>query len=114
VGTQSDRDRWDRQNRDEAAARAAQQEAAGPTHRPVPVAPYAGVSLQPKPGDRHADVELLVREYESATAAEQVAWAALGDLASRPAESTAWNRWRDAVERTQRAARALVNFDTAR
>jgi hypothetical protein len=109
----SKRDEWDEHNRDEARERAAQQESAGPTHRPVPVEPYASLGGLPAAPHAVRDVSALVEEYERATETERLAWLALRDTVAEDRGSEAWNRWRDAVERTQQAARSLVNCGTA-
>lgn len=109
----SAREQWDRHNRDEAAARGAQQQAAGPDHSPVPAAPYASSAIQPAAADAHMDAARLADEYERASAAERAAWlrarGAIGDAGAQQ-----WNDWRDAVERTHRAALDLVNYSNAR
>lgn len=114
MSNSSKRDEWDQHNRDEAKARAAQQEAAGPTYRPVPTEPYASLSGSPASRDADLDVGVLIEEYERANAAERLAWLAARDLVADRSGTAAWNEWRDAVERSQKAARALVNFDTGR
>lgn len=112
------RDEWDRHNRDEAQARADQQAAAGPTHNPVPLEPYAAGSTQPAARDADADLDAaaLAGEYERAAAAERQAWLAARSVMDDDSGSSrqAWDEWRDSVERTQRAARRLVNYSTAR
>ena len=108
------RDEWEQHNRDEANARAAQQEAAGPMHRPVPTEPYARLSGSAEARIADLDVGALIDAYERATNAERVAWLAARDLIPDENGIGAWNAWRDAVERTQQAARSLVNYDTAR
>lgn len=110
----SKRDEWDRHNRDEAKERAAQQEAAGAGHKPILSAPYANVSGSPGANEAHRDVAVLVDEYERATATERMAWLAVRDSLAYEHDSAAWNAWRDAVERTQQAARSLVNYETRR
>jgi hypothetical protein len=60
------------------------------------------------------DLDVLIGEYEHATATERLAWLAARDLVAGEGGTAAWKTWRDAVERTQKAARALVNFDTGR
>jgi hypothetical protein len=109
----SKRDEWDRHNRDEAKERAAQQSAAGPTHRPVPVEPYVSLTEQPAARDTDLNLAVLVEEYERATAAERLAWLAQRNRVAEARGTEAWNAWRDAVERTQRAVRLLVNYGTA-
>lgn len=108
------RDEWDRHNRDEANERAAQQEAAGAAYKPVLTEPYANLSGSPGVNDAKLDVAALVDEYERASAAERAAWLAVRDLVAQEHDSGAWNAWRDAVERTQQAARSLVNYGTGR
>lgn len=110
----SKRDEWDRHNRDEAKERAAQQASAGPGHEPVITEPYAMLGGVPGGGVGKLDVASLVDEYERAMAAERVAWLAVRDLVAQEHDSGAWNAWRDAVERTQQAARSLVDQDAAR
>ncbi len=110
----SKRDEWDQHNRDEAKKRAAQQEAAGPTYRPVPIEPYASLGGSPGAGDVDLDVTVLTDEYERAAAAERTAWLQARDLIADETGSGAWDAWRDAVERTQQAARSLVNYQTGR
>lgn len=110
----SKRDQWDQHNRDEAKERAAQQEAAGPGHRPVPTAAYANVVGSPALPHADLDVAALIDEYERATAAERQAWLAVRDLLAHDSGAAIWNAWRDAVERTQRAARSIVDYATAR
>jgi hypothetical protein len=110
----SKRDEWDRHNRDEAKERAAQQEAAGTAHKPVLTQPYANLSGSPGANDAKLDLAALVDEYERATAAERAAWLAVRDLMTHEHDSGAWNAWRDAVERTQQGARALVNYEAGR
>lgn len=105
------RDEWDQHNRDEAKERALQQEAAGPGYQPVPAAPYTNLGGSPGAKDGERDVAALVEEYERAAAAERLAWLAARVLADPAAGAGAWNAWRDAVERTQKATRALVNDD---
>ena len=105
------RDQWDQHNRDESQERAAQQEAAGPGHRPVPTEPYANLSGSPDARDADLDVTALIDEYERATAAERSAWHAARDLVGHQTGGEAWNAWRDAVERTEKAARFLVNYE---
>jgi hypothetical protein len=112
MSTPTKRDEWDRHNRDEATARDAQQEAAGPTHRPVPAEPYASPNVQPAAPDARLDVATLIQDYERATMAERVAWLATRDRMADESGIEAWNAWRDAVERTQRAARRLVDHGT--
>jgi hypothetical protein len=114
MDTANKRDVWDRHNRDEAAARAAQQDAAGPTHKPVAVEAYATSTIEPHSNDAQVNVATLIEEYERATAAEHVAWLAARLQAADPAGVQSWNGWRDSVERTQRAARCLVNYNIAR
>jgi hypothetical protein len=109
------RDEWDRHNRDEAQARADQQAAAGPTHKPVPLEPYAAGGTQPAARDADLDAGALADEYERAAAAERQAWLAARNLIDDDGGGKlAWDEWRDAVERTQRAARRIVNYRTAR
>ena len=110
----SKRDEWDQHNRDEAKERAAQQEAAGPAYRPVPTEPYVSLSGAPASRDADLDVRVLIAEYERASAAERLAWLAARDLVGAQSGTAAWNEWRDSVERTQKAARALVNYDAGR
>lgn len=110
----SKRDEWDRHNRDEAKERAAQQESAGPAYKPVLTQPYANLSGAPEARDAELDISVLVDDYERATAAERVAWLAMRDLISQENDSAEWNAWRDAVERTQQAARSLVNHEASR
>ena len=110
----SKRDEWDQHNRDEAKERAAQQEAAGPTYRPVPTEPYASLGGSAAGSDADLDVTVLIDEYERAAAAERMAWLPARDLAADDTGSRAWEAWRDAVERTQQAARSLVNHQTGR
>ena len=110
----SKRDEWDQHNRDEAKQRAAQQEAAGAGYRPVPNEAYATLSGPPQARDADLDVAVLIDEYERATAAERLAWLAVRGTAVHETGIDAWNRWRDAVERTQKAARSLVNHRTVR
>ena len=114
MSNSSKRDEWDQHNRDEANERAAQQEAAGPGHRPVPTEAYANLSGSPGARDADMDVGALVGEYERATAAERLAWLAVRDLVASDIGTDGWNAWRDAVERTQKAARTLVNYGTGR
>jgi len=99
------RDEFDRHNRDEAQERAVQQVAAGPTHKPVPVEPYATTAVEPAARGASADLTSLVEEYERATSAELMAWHAARDQLAGSASVQSWNQWRDSVERTQRAAR---------
>ena len=103
------RDEWDRHNRDEAQARAAQQVSAGPTHRPVVPELYARVGA-PSQGERaERSLAALVDEYERATTGERLAWLALrACIESQGADAGEWDEWRDALERTQSAARALI------
>lgn len=108
----SKRDEWDQHNRDEAKQRALQQESAGAESRPVPAGPYAHLSGSPAGKGTELNVTGLIAEYERATAAERLAWLAARDLIAREIRAEAWNGWRDAVERTQEAARTLVNHDT--
>ena len=110
------RDEWDRHNRDEAQARADQQTAAGPTHKPVPLEPYAAASTQPAARDADLDAGALAEEYERAAAAERQAWLAFrnGIEDDSGGGQQAWDEWRDALERAQRAARRIVNYRTAR
>lgn len=110
----SKRDEWDQHNRDEAKERAAQQKAAGPTYKPVPTEPYANLSGSPAASDADLDVTILIDEYERAAAAERTVWLTARDLVSDQAGMGAWEAWRDAVERTQQAARSLVNYQTGR
>lgn len=110
----SKRDEWDQHNRDEAKERAAQQEAAGPMHMPVPTEPYANLGGSPGSRDADPDTTDLFGEYERATAAERTAWIAARDRVADEAGIGAWNAWRDAVERTQQAARSLVDYQTGR
>lgn len=112
VSDASKRDEWDQHNRDEAKERAAQQEAAGPGYKPVPSAPYASLGGSPEARDAAVNVAALVDEYERAAAAERLAWVAARDLVAHDTGSGPWNAWRDAVERTQKAARRLVNRAT--
>lgn len=113
MDTPNKRDEWDRHNRDEAAARAAQQVAAGSTHTPVAVETYATSTIEPNPADAQLNVATLIEEYERATAAEHVAWLAARLQVADPGGAQSWNQWRDTVERTQRAARRLVNYNIA-
>ena len=110
----SKRDEWDQHNRDEAKERAAQQEAAGPMHMPVPTEPYANLSGSPGARDAGLDRSGLFDEYERAMAAERTAWLAARDLVADGSGIRAWNAWRDAVERTQQAARSVVNYQAGR
>lgn len=110
----SKRDEWEQHNRDEAKERAAQQEAAGPMYRPVPTEPYASLGGSPEVRNADLDVGILIDNYERAAAAERLAWLATRDLIPDESGAGAWNAWRDAVERTQQAARALVNYDAGR
>ena len=110
----SKRDEWDQHNRDEAKERAAQQEAAGSMHRPVPTEPYANLSGSPGARDADLDRAALFDEYGRAMAAEHMAWLAARDLVADERGIGAWNAWRDAVERTQQAARAVVNYQAGR
>jgi hypothetical protein len=113
MSEENKRDEWDRHNRDEAKERAAQQALAGPSHRPVPAQPYASLNVQPAARDADLNLAALVEEYERATSAEHVAWLALRSRIAEAGGTALWNAWRDAVERTQRAMRLLVNYDTA-
>src|SRR6185503_7941602 len=106
------RDEWDEHNRDEATKRAVQQKSAGPTHRPVPVAPYASHGGLPATPEAARDVGALIQDYERAAETERLAWLALRHSVADDRSSEAWNHWRDAVERTQQAARSLVNCGT--
>ena len=108
------RDQWDQHNRDEAMERAVQQEAAGPSHRPVPAEPYASAGASPAARDASVDAAALRDDYERATAAERLAWLAVRDLLADGSAAGALNEWRDAVERTQQAARALVSYESGR
>jgi hypothetical protein len=112
----ADRDQWDRQNRDEAAARAAQQASAGSMHRPVPAEQYTASSSPPDPRDAVADVAILAQEYERALRNERDIWLEVQPRlgGNDPQLRTRWNDWRDAVEHTERAARRLVNHMNAR
>jgi hypothetical protein len=114
VSDSSKRDQWDQHNRDEAKERATQQESAGPGHRPVPVQTYANLSGSPEAPGIPLDVAVLIDEYERATAAERLAWLGARNSIAGRSDSNAWNSWRDAVERTQRAARSLVDHETGR
>jgi hypothetical protein len=109
----SKRDEWDRHNRDEAKERAVQQEAAGMAYRPVLTEPYANLSGAPEARDAELDIAALAAEYERSADAERVAWLAVRDLVAHERDLAAWNAWRDAVERTQQAARSLVNHKAA-
>ena len=110
----SKRDEWDQHNRDEARERAVQQEAAGASYRPVPTERYANLSGSPAATDADLDVTVLIDEYERAAAAERTAWLSARDLLADETGPGTWDAWRDAVERTQQAARSLVNYQTGR
>ena len=108
------RDEWDQHNRDEAKERAAQQETAGPTHAPVRTEPYANLAGTHAAAGADVDVAVLIEAYERATESERRAWLAARELVAQDGRVGAWNAWRDAVERTQQAARCLVDHGAGR
>lgn len=114
ANARSAREQWDRHNRDEAAARDAQQEAAGPDHSPVRAEPYASSAMQPGAADACMDAVRLAAEYERAAAAERVAWLRARSALGQAGGAREWSEWRDAVERTHSAALGLVNYGNAR
>lgn len=114
MSTSGKRDEWDRHNRDEATARAAQQLEAGPLHEPVPVEPYAGLSVQPHARDADLDLATLIDEYERAVVIERKEWLLARASLTETSAPEVWETWRSAVECSQRAALRLVNYGTAR